>query len=293
MHKPSSTFEGIALFCGALLVFAYMDTVTKYLAAHYNVPLIVAIRYIVHCLLMIAILAPTQGKALLQTQRTGLVMLRAASLAIASLFMGLALQRMPVAETTAIVFLGPMFVVLLAGPLLGERVGILDWIAAVFGFLGVLMVARPGGNLDVTGTLFAFCVVVMLVVYQLLSRALARTEQTYSLLFYAALFGSIGYGVFLPWSLNGPTPTNSELLLFVSVGVSGGLGHFLYTAAFRHAPASLLAPMNYLQLLWAGLLGWIVFNHVPDMLSIVGMCVIAISGAMLALKSRSARSIPE
>ena len=279
------------LFCGALLVFAYMDTTTKYLAAYYNVPLIVAIRYMVHCLLMVVILGPSQGTALVQTQRTGLVLLRAASLAIASLFMGLALQRMPVAETTAIVFLGPMFVVLLAGPLLGEKVGLIDWIAAVLGFIGVLMVARPGSYLDTTGTLFAVLVVVMLVIYQLLSRVLARTEQTYSLVFYAALLGSIGYGVFLPWSLKGPTPTNGEFLLFLSVGVSAGLGHYLYTAAYRHAPASLLAPMNYMQLLWAGLLGWIVFNHVPDKLSIIGMCVIAVSGALLAIKSRPAKPI--
>lgn len=281
------------LFCGALLVFAYMDTATKYLAAHHNVPLIVAVRYMVNCLLLLAILAPRQGKALLRTQRTGLVMLRGASLSIASLFMGLALQRMPVAETTAIVFLGPMFVVLLAGPLLGEKVGMPDWVAAVFGFIGVLMVARPGSNLDTMGTVFAACVVVMLVAYQLLSRMLVRTENTYSLLFYAALLGAIGYGVFLPWSLNGPAPTTLELLLFVSVGVSAGLGHFLYTAAFRHAPASLLAPMNYLQLLWAGLLGWIVFNHVPDRLSLIGMGVIAASGVLLAIRSRSVVPVEE
>lgn len=293
MHKAADTFEGMLLFCGALLVFACMDTTIKYLAAKYNVPLISAIRYIVHCLLMIAILAPRQGKVLLQTRRTGLVMVRGASLAIASLFMGLALQRMPVAETTAIVFLGPMFVVLLAGPVLGERAGRLDWIAAVFGFIGVLLVARPGNHLDSTGIFFAVCVVGLLVIYQLLSRVLARTEHTYSLLFFAALLGSLGYGMFLPWSLNGPTPTNIDLLLFLSVGVSGGLGHFMYTAAYRHAPASLLAPMNYLQLLWAGLLGWVVFDHVPDKLSIIGMCVIAASGAMLALKSLPAKPVQD
>lgn len=293
MHKTSHPFEGVILFCGALFLFACMDTTTKYLAAQYNVPLVVAIRYIVHCVLMVAILVPSQGKTLVQTQRTGLVMLRAASLASASLFMGLALQRMPVAETTAIVFLGPMIVVLLAGPILGERIGVSGWAAAIFGFIGVLLIIRPGSSLDTTGTIFAVCVVVMLVVYQLLSRVLVRTERTFALLFYTALFGSIGFGVFLPWSFKGPTPTNLDLLLFLSMGLTGGLGHFLYTAAYRHASASLLAPMNYLQLLWAGLLGWLVFNHVPDRLSIIGMCVIAASGAMIALKSRPPKLIQE
>lgn len=217
-------------------------------------------------------------------------MVRAASLAIASLFMGLALQRMPVAETTAIIFLGPMLVVLLAGPVLSERIGALGWTAAVVGFVGVLLIARPDSGLDATGTLFAFCAVGALVVYQLLSRVLASTETTFALLFYTAVIGSVAYGVFLPWSWHGPVPSLWELLLFLSMGITGGLGHFLYTAAYRHAPASLLAPMNYLQLLWAGLLGWIVFNHVPDALSIIGMCVITVSGAMIAFKSRPTKS---
>jgi drug/metabolite transporter (DMT)-like permease len=267
-----------------------MDATTKYLAARYNVPLVVAIRYITHCVLMIALLAPNHGRKLVQTKRTGLVLIRAASLTIASLFMGLALQRMPVAETTAIVFLGPMLVVLLAGPVLGERIGMHGWIAAIIGFVGVLLIARPDSGLDATGTLFAFCAVGALVVYQLLSRMLVSTEQTFALLFYTALIGSVVYGIFLPWTWHGPAPKIWEILLFLSMGITGGLGHFLYTAAYRHATAPLLAPMNYLQLLWAGLLGWLVFNHVPDMLSVIGICVITASGAMISIKSRPGKS---
>lgn len=290
--SASHPFRGVLLFVSALFLFACMDTTTKFLATHYNVPLVVAIRYIVHCLLMFAILAPSQGKQLIQTQRTGLVLVRAASLAIASLFVGLALQRMPVAETTAITFLAPMAVVLLARPVLDERIGALGWMAAVIGFAGVLLIARPGNGLDAAGIAYALCAVAGVVVYQLLSRVLVSTERTVTLLFYTALIGSIGYGVFLPWFWEGKVPTLWELLLFLSMGLTGGLGHFLYTAAYRHAPASLLAPMNYLQLLWAGLLGWIVFSHVPDRLSILGMCVVAASGVMIALKSRQRQLEP-
>ena len=286
MHKTIQSFEGILLFVLALLLFACMDTTTKYLAATYNVPLVIAIRYITHCLLMILLLAPRHGKKLIQTKRTGLVLLRGASLAVASLFMGLALQRMPVAETTAIVFLGPMIVVLLAVPVLGERLGKVSWIAAIIGFIGVLLIAHPGSGLDLTGTLFAFCVVGALVVYQLLSRVLVTTEETIPLLFFTALIGSVVYGCYLPWSWHGPAPSTWDIVLFLSMGVSGGLGHFLYTAAYRHTSASVLAPMNYLQLLWAGILGWIVFHHMPDTYSIVGMCIITASGAIIALQSR-------
>lgn len=288
VNPSTHPFQGIVLFAVALLLFACMDTTTKYLAASYNVPLVVAIRYITHCLLMLIFLAPSQGKKLFKTQRTGLVLVRAASLATASLFMSLALQRMPVAETTAIVFLGPMLVVILAVPFLGERISKTGWVSAIIGFIGVLLIARPGSRLDLTGTLFACCAVCALVLYQLLSRALAHTEETIPLLFYTALIGAIVYGSLLPWSWHGPAPSLTQILLFLSMGVSGGLGHYLYTAAYRHASASLLAPINYLQLLWAGLLGWLVFSHVPDTLSIIGMAIIIVSGALIALKSRPA-----
>lgn len=274
------------LFMLALLLFACMDTTIKYLATDYNVPMVVAVRYIVHCLLMILLLASSQGKRLVQTRRTGLVLVRGASLAIASLFMALALRRMPVAETTAIAFLAPMLVVLLARPVLGERIGVLGWMAAVIGFVGVLLIARPGGGLDTMGVIFALCAAVAAVAYQLLSRVLASSERTITLLFYTSLIGAIGFGIFLPYFWEGQIPGWRESLLFLSMGVTGGLGHFLFTAAYRHASASLLAPMNYLQLLWAGLLGWVVFDHIPDSVSIIGLFVVAASGVMVALKSR-------
>ena len=120
----------------------------------------------------------------------------------------------------------------------------------------------------------------------LLSRLLASTERTVALLFYTAVVGSIGFGIPLPWSWHGEAPTLGQLLLFLSMGVTGGLGHYLFTLAYRHAPAWQLAPVSYLQLFWAGLLGWLVFGHVPDGPSILGMGVVVASGAMIAMQSR-------
>lgn len=285
--KPGThPLRGAMLFVLALLIFACMDTTTKYLTTHYNVPLVMAMRYIVHLLLMLAILAPSQGAKLVATNRTGLVLLRAGSLAITSLFVGLALSRMPVAETTAILFLSPMLVMLLARPLLGERIGIVGWTAAAAGFMGVLMIARPGGGLDTLGIVFALCSVGAGACYQLMSRTLATTEQTMPLLFFTALVGSVCFGASLPWFWEGDAPTPLQAVLFVCMGAAGALGHFLFTAAFRDTEASVLAPMNYLQLVWAGLLGWLVFDHVPDHLSVAGMLVVAASGLMIAFKSR-------
>jgi drug/metabolite transporter (DMT)-like permease len=280
---------GVVLVMGATCLFALNDAANKVLVAEYDVPAVAAVRYIVHCLLMLALLGPAKGRQLIETNRTGLVVLRSLCLVVASLFFGLALQYMPVPETTAIVYLAPMLVVLFARPLLGERIGVLGWISTVLGFTGVLLIARPGGGLDSIGIALALGNVGFTVVYYLLSRVLARTERTLALLFYSALVGAICFGIALPWFWFGQVPSAPELGLFLSLGVTAGLGHFLFTAAYRYAEASLLAPVTYMHLLWAGLLGWAVFGHIPAILSMLGMGIIAVAGVLIALRSRFSR----
>src|SRR5579863_7166280 len=181
--------RGVMYLLGGLLLFAGMDTTVKYLTASYAVPLIFAVRYGVNLLLLIAVFAPAQGKHLIETHRTGLVLIRGACLAVTSLAVGLALQRMPVAETTAIGYVAPIIIVLGAGPLLGERVGWVGWTAALMGFTGVLLIAHPGAGLEPFGVLCALGAAGANAGYQLLSRLLAPTERTRALLFYTALVG--------------------------------------------------------------------------------------------------------
>ena len=280
--------RGAVLCIAALALFACMDTTTKFLAQSHAVPLIVGVRYLGNLALMAAFLGPTHGRQMIRTQRTGLVWVRAFCLAVASLLIGLALARMPVAEVTAITFLSPILLVGLAGRLLGERVGPVGWAATVGGFVGVMLIVRPGSDVVSSGAIFVLAAVVLNLGYQLLSRVLAASENTFALLFYTALAGSIIYGLALPWYLENRAPSLLETVLFASLGLFGGVGHFLFTAAFRHAPASLIAPLNYIQLLWAGLLGWLVFGHVPDGQSLAGMAVVAGSGVLVAVKTRRA-----
>jgi drug/metabolite transporter (DMT)-like permease len=270
----------------ALALFACMDTTTKYLAQTHPVPLIVAVRYLGNLVLMLGFLVPAHGRRLVRTRRTGLVWVRGVCLAVASLLIGFALERMPVAETTAILFLSPILLVLAAGPVLGERVGWVGWAATLAGFAGVMLIARPGSGLVATGVIFVLGAVATNLCYQLLSRVLAASESTFALLFYTALAGSILYGLAVPSFLEDRAPSLLEIALFASLGLFGGVGHYLFTAAFRHAPASLLAPLNYVQLLWAGLLGWLVFGHVPDAVSLIGMAIVAGSGVAVALRTR-------
>ena len=173
-----------------------------------------------------------------------------------------------------------------AGPILRERVGWFGWAATAAGFAGVMLIVRPGSGLMSIGVLFVLGAVVANLGYQLLSRVLSASETTFALLFYTALTGSILYGLAVPWFIEGRALTWLEIVLFASLGVYGGVGHYLYTAAFRFAPASLLAPLNYAQLIWAGLLGWLVFGHMPDAVSLLGMAIVAGSGVAVALKTR-------
>ena len=118
------------------------------------------------------------------------------------------------------------------------------------------------------------------------SRILAITERPITLLFYTALAGSVVFGLALPWTWDNQTPSYLELGLFVGMGAAGGLGHYFFTLAYRYATASFLAPVIYLQLVWAGLLGWLIFGSSPDSLSLLGMVIVGGSGLMIAIKSR-------
>jgi len=285
-----SALRGVLLVLAAVFLFAGMDTMTKYLATRYNVPLVGAMRYALNLALILAIFTPRHRASVWRARRTGLVVFRGLVLVVATLFAGLALQRLPVGETIAIIYLAPFGVMLLAGPLLGERVGIGGWLAAIAGFTGVLLIARPGGGLAPLGVLFALLCASATVAYHLLSRLLAQGETTHSLLVWAALTGAVAFGAMLPWSFHGPSPGWTDVLLFMAVGIVSTAAHFLFTAAYREAPAALLAPVNYAHLLWAGLLGWIVFGHVPDPLALAGMFLVALAGGGSALYSHLSRA---
>ena len=282
----SRPLRAIILCNLALLLLACLDTTTKYLTEFFDPPLIVGIRYISNLALMLCFFSPARAPEMVRTQRTGLVILRSCCLAVSSLLVAFALQRMPVAETTAIMFLAPAFIVLAAGPLLKEEIGLWGWCAVVLGFCGVMLVVRPGAGLETTGVLLALCASTLIATYQLMSRSLATSEKTFALLFYTAAIGSAVYACVIPFFLADRMPTLLEGTLLACLGLFGGLGHYFFTASFRYAPASFLAPVTYLQLLWAGLLGWIVFDHRPDGITVLGMLIVAASGVMVAIRSR-------
>lgn len=282
--------RGVALFLLALFFFAALDATAKHLSRTWPVPLLVWARYSVHFLLMVVLLAPSRGRQLIVTMQPRQQVLRGLMLVGTTAFGMAALSRMPLAETTAIFFVSPLIVTLMAGPWLGEHISGGRWLAVLIGFAGVLLIARPGGTVDVAGLLFVLSGAFCYSIYQLMTRQLSASEPTLRLLFYTALVGTVVTSAGLPLYWRGPTPDIPQVLLLCSMGLYGGIGHLLLIRAFRHAAASTLSPLLYIQLIWATLLGGMLFSHWPDRQSIIGALLIAGSGAAVVASHRKRRA---
>ena len=289
MSPTGNAMKGVGLVVAATLLFAGADVLGKSLFATHSVILVMALRYLVNAGLLAALLAPSQGSGLWRTNRTGMVVLRGLCLAAASLSMGLALKVMPVAETVAIIYLAPIAVMVFAWLLLGESVSLPGWIGALVGFAGVLLIVRPGTGLDPFGVVLCLINAGFATAYHLLTRVLGKTETMTAMLFHTAMAGVVVFWALLPFQGALTTPGWVDLGLMGLLGVLATGGHFLFTAAYREAPAALLAPVNYLHLVWAGILGWLVFGHLPDGWTLIGMAMIAGAGVAVALRAQFGR----
>jgi drug/metabolite transporter (DMT)-like permease len=278
LNGSATAWRGIALVLIAVFLFACQDAAGKYLFGHYAVPFVQAVRYGVNLVLMCAIFLPRKGFAVLKSDRKGMLVMRGLSLALGSLFGGLALKVMPLAEMASILYLNPLVILFLSLPILGEKVRWYSWFAALLGFAGLLFIVRPGTGLSPSGVLYAFLCLITAVVYPMLSRILSKTEKTETQMFYVALVGAAFYGAQVPWTLPTAMPALPDLSLMLALGVISLLGHFMFTAAYARAPVSLLAPFTYAHIAWATLLGWIFFQHTPDGLTFMGIALVAASG---------------
>jgi drug/metabolite transporter (DMT)-like permease len=246
--------------------------------------MVVWARYVVHTLLMAGIFLPKSGLNVLRTRRPLLQTLRALSLLSTSLLFTTGLQYLPLAEATAVNFLAPVLVTALSAPLLKERVTVGQWMAVVLGFIGVLVVVHPGGAMFTPAILYPFGSALGFCFYQLLTRILAAHDSPTTSNFYAGLCNTLAMSALVPffWEV----PRWDHALLMLALGGFGMTAHLLLTQAFRHAAPALLAPFSYCQIVFAGLLGFVVYSQVPDTLSLVGISVICLSGLGAAWMQR-------
>jgi drug/metabolite transporter (DMT)-like permease len=281
-YEEEKRLRGVVLFACATVMFASLDATSKYLSNSFPIGFIAWCRYTVHFVVMTALLAPRMGSALYRTGRPAAQVLRGLSLVALTLLMIAAFQRMPLAEATAVIFASPLLVTLLAGPVLGERVDALRIVVALIGFGGVFLITGPSSGLDPVGTACALTASVAYAGYQLGTRALSRTESPITLLYYTAVVGTVVLTCALPWLGLPPTPTPQELVLLLALGFFGATGHYLLNLAFQAAPASLLTPLIYVQLVWATGIGMVVFHQTPGVTALLGAAVVAGAGLVVA-----------
>lgn len=285
MNAPGNPLRGVALVVVATFLFAIADTLGKHLAMLYAVTMVLAARYTVNLALVTAVMWPRHRAALWHTNRTGLVIMRGLCLALASISMMLALRLMPVAETVAIIYIAPVMVMLAAGTLLKETVGLLGWVSAALGFAGVLLIARPGSGLDPLGVALSLVNACLATGYHLLTRILSKTESTMALMFHTALVGTVVFIVLTLVFGSETMPTAFDAVLMLALGALATAGHLLFTSAYREAPASTLAPVNYMHIAFATVLGWLVFQQIPGLLGFIGMGLIATAGLLAAWRA--------
>ena len=273
----SRPLKGILLTCAAVLVFASLDSLSKYLTAFNSVLMILWVRYLSQSLLLATWQLSRHGLRVLKVNCPGLQVLRGLSLLAISLFFLSALSLLPIGEATAVHFLSPLLVILLAIPLLGERASLGHWLVVGLGFAGVLIIVRPGGGLLTPAMLLPVASATCYAVFQLLTRRIGIRDSAATTNLVTGLVGAVCLSLMLPWFWTG-LPEWSQLLGMVSLGVIAVGGHMLLTIAFQYSSPVLLAPFSYLQIFFAVLYGFVLFDHVPDSGALLGMGVIALSG---------------
>ncbi len=276
LNDASQPLRGILLVVVAMFLFASHDALSKYLAGFYPIIWVVWARYLVHTLLMMAIFLPQSGLRVLRTRRPGLQALRALCLLGTSLLFTTALQYIPMAEATAVNFLAPLLVTALSLPLLGEKVTRGQWVAVLVSFVGVTVIIHPGGALFTPAVLLPFGSALCFCFYQLLTRKLSGIDSPTTSNFFTGGLNTLVMSAIVPmyWQI----PSLIHGLMALALGTCGMIAHLSLTQAFRHAPPAMLAPFSYCQIVFAGILGLVLFGHSPDLAGLVGIALICLSG---------------
>jgi len=277
---------GIAMMLVALFLLSAMDAVSKYLTESLAAPQILAVRFWIFLLFAMAL---TSREGLAQTARSAAP--RAQFLR--SLFMLgqmsaflVAISYLPLADVGAIFAVTPLLVMALATVFLGERIGPRRAGAVAIGFLGVLIIIRPGTSVFDPISLVALGGASCWAGFQILLRVVSRHDSVKTTTLFSALVGCVAFSLAAPFVWRAPDPMTWAWLL--ALGLFGAIGHYLLSMAFRHAPASTLAPFAYTMPVWAAVMGWVVFNEIPDRWTFVGGGTVIVSGLYALRRERVA-----
>jgi drug/metabolite transporter (DMT)-like permease len=270
---------GILYMVASVFLFSFQNAIGKWLAQSYPIPMLVFFRSAVALLPSYFLVVRAGGIGVLRTNRLGAQFGRAAIWGGSNVASFFAYHLLPLADAVALTFAAPLFLTALSWPILKERVGRERWIAVSVGFVGVLVMARPSGAGSWAGMAYALLCTVCNAVGTLTVRGLTRTESTASIVFYTALFMTLGTLPVLPFYWVTPGPV--DFALFCSIGLIGGVSQYWTTQALYYAPAAAVSPFNYTALIWGSILGFSVWDEVPTVPIIIGSAIVTLTGLYL------------
>jgi len=277
----NSPLPAILCVFGGYLSFSIGDVGAKYLVLNGLEPaFLVWARFAGHCIIASALFGLPFHPRRFRVVSLPLQLLRGSGIVFSVVCGYAAFRTLQLVELTAIIFAAPLLVTALAGLILGERVEPQRWLAVAVGFLGVLIITRPGFGGFKEGHVFAMLVLAQQCMFVILTRKLAVTETPESLLLVPAL---IGAGILLPVvPLVGSVPEGLlQWLSLLSLGITGAVGFYLLTKAYQLAEASVVVPYNYVQMLWMMLFGYLAFDQLPDGWTVAGGAIVLGSGIYL------------
>ena len=276
---------GIALMCCAVALFACLDTTAKYLSTGMATLEIVWARYTSAFLLTFIVSNPVTKPDLLRVGSLRLQITRSVLLVSSTSLNFMALRYMQLADVLSIIFTFPFIVAIISGPMLGEWIGWRRWCAIMFGFGGVLLITRPGSGSMQPAALFSLAATTCYGFYAVITRIVSRTDSNQTSLFYGNLVGALVMLPVLPFVWQAPSNWGVAGLM-LATGVFGSLGHFCLISGHRLAPASVLSPFVYTQLLWVTILGYLVFGALPTAWTLGGASMVVSSGLYLLYRER-------
>lgn len=281
--RPSLT-PAIGFMCLGVLCLSVSDACAKWLGDHYSTPQVIFSRTALGLLLLALIAIGRRGSGLLTTGALAANIGRGLIATGGAFGFVYGVRSVPLAQATTLIFTVPIIVACLSWPLLRESVSRRHWLAILLGLAGVLIVIRPGvdglppGVLALLGAALCFALLMMT------ASLMPRSESTWTLTFYVMLVPMLASALLLPWSW--ATPQSGHLPVFLGIGASSTAGLFLVSQAFRLGPAALVAPFDYLSLIWASLMGWVIWAEVPDRWVWIGALVIIASTLLLTLQGK-------
>jgi drug/metabolite transporter (DMT)-like permease len=274
------TLRAILSIIFSVLCFSVLNAISKTLSQTFPVIEVIWGRYIFAFIFMLALFLPRSGMNLFRWHNVPSQIVRGLLLFFSSFLYFHGIAYLPLATAASISLTSPLVVTALSSKFLGEAVGPRRWAACCVGFIGALIVVRPGhANFEMHSLLIVGSTLCSSL-YQLFSRRYGQTERPDASATMATIVGTVVATPLLPFEWVTPT-LGWHWLLFVGMGVAAGVGHYFLTIAYSQAPAAVVAPFNYMQLLGAALLGYLVFQDLPDFWTWVGAAVIVSSGLYL------------